>query len=84
MRVRASAVAEARTRMRGSDWQSRLVRLIGGIAQAAPDRQAPADQSLYGCQITALSKGGNAAQEGLVVGDIILSVNNTPTPDFDS
>jgi S1-C subfamily serine protease len=50
----------------------------GGAAESEE-----AEEVLYGMEITALYKG-TAAKEGLEIGDIILKVNGTPTPTFES
>lgn len=47
------------------------------------DDVIPVARAVYGVEITALYKG-TAAKEGLEIGDVILSFNGTPTPDFET
>jgi membrane-associated protease RseP (regulator of RpoE activity) len=51
----------------------------GGEAEEAEEMEA----AVYGVEITALYKG-TGAEEGLEIGDIILSFNGTPTPTFEA
>ncbi len=53
-----------------------------GIASDDADNK-DAKGALYGVEITGLFKG-TANDEGLEIGDIIISFNGIPTPDFDT
>jgi hypothetical protein len=52
-------------------------------AVGATEDDEETEASVYGVEITALYKG-TAAKEGLEIGDIILSFNGIPTPNFDA
>jgi hypothetical protein len=52
-------------------------------AVGAADVDEESDAPVYGVEVTALYKG-TAAKEGLEIGDIILSFNGIPTPNFEA
>jgi S1-C subfamily serine protease len=57
--------------------------LVVEAAPLAPAVAALADEEqVFGCQITELKAGGAAQKAGLLVGDVILAVGDTPTPDY--
>jgi hypothetical protein len=64
----------------GSDGPSAEAGETEGAVEATADDEET-EASVYGVEITALYKG-TAAKEGLEIGDIILSFNGIPTPNF--